>query len=968
MQKEVLFQPTNGPAIPGKQSYWHTAKASFRMAESWQQRIDTTFLCWIKPWINQACVELWQQAAQIYEAGSADKRPFALENAVDLLLPALLDALDDCLTPVMVFEMRLAKILGLLPGKTGQEKHQQFIQLLQTPEFSRKLQSDYPILISQIQLLLAQWQKTQAEMLQRLRDDWAHIQRVFAANPGGLMRVEANLGDTHCEGRSVTILTFSSGFKLVYKPKSQDAAYHFQQFLTWFNSKQEGRPFYITKLVPRNGYGWVEYLQYQPCTTEDQVSRFYQRQGAYLAVLYILYASDIHHENVMAIGEHPVIIDLESLFHPFVFGTTKKYPIDNLIKKKLMDSVKYSQMLPQRHKISGADAGGLGTPDHQAVADVLHLQQDSDGELSYIRAEYTGVSGHHRPRLNGQDVDTTLYLKDILQGFQSAYKTILNNRQELLDPNGPLAQFNHDKVRVVIRDSKAYSLILRQAKNPRQVGDHSAYQQNLQLLEIETKKKPELNRLLAHEYSDLRTLDIPIFTTTPTARHLWSSQGQIIPNYLNETGLSLAQNVIKRLGPQDFQQQQWFIQASFASLLDGLDHPHMPRYELPQTASSQADLLQKTIQEICQRLEDNLLEADAEIAWVGLNFHENKYWDINATSVPLFDGLTGIVLFYAYLASITHDPKHVDIAQKGASTIIRWIKDPQAPVESLGGFDGLGGILHLFAHLIALWPDPSYLEHATLLVKVIQERLADEQDLGMQSGLAGCLLALLNVYQVTKIEDAWETAVSCGHRLINQLHQNAHQPSDAPGMQTSPTAIMAALAKLSSCQPNPQDNPFQQVVQTYLNNLSIDPKAQKQTYLPSELSWSNGLLGEAIANIGIRRYFESQALETSVKTITEICLQSGFGYNHSLNHGDLGVIDLLMLVTTETSQSVPLSIQDQTNRIVTSIQQNGPLCGTPFGLPTFGLMTGLAGIGYQLLRVSYPEQVPSILLLDPPIR
>jgi lantibiotic modifying enzyme len=32
-----------------------------------------------------------------------------------------------------------------------------------------------------------------------------------------------------------------------------------------------------------------------------------------------------------------------------------------------------------------------------------------------------------------------------------------------------------------------------------------------------------------------------------------------------------------------------------------------------------------------------------------------------------------------------------------------------------------------------------------------------------------------------------------------------------------------------------------------------------------------------------------------------------------------------------------------------------------------GLMTGLAGIGYELLRVSHPEQVPSVLALAPPV-
>jgi lantibiotic modifying enzyme len=36
------------------------------------------------------------------------------------------------------------------------------------------------------------------------------------------------------------------------------------------------------------------------------------------------------------------------------------------------------------------------------------------------------------------------------------------------------------------------------------------------------------------------------------------------------------------------------------------------------------------------------------------------------------------------------------------------------------------------------------------------------------------------------------------------------------------------------------------------------------------------------------------------------------------------------------------------------------------GVETPGLMLGIAGTGYQLLRLASPEQIPSVLLLAPP--
>ncbi len=52
--------------------------------------------------------------------------------------------------------------------------------------------------------------------------------------------------------------------------------------------------------------------------------------------------------------------------------------------------------------------------------------------------------------------------------------------------------------------------------------------------------------------------------------------------------------------------------------------------------------------------------------------------------------------------------------------------------------------------------------------------------------------------------------------------------------------------------------------------------------------------------------------------------------------------------------------------VLESIDTCGWVTGVPLGIETPGLMTGLAGIGYKLLRLAEPEKVPSILLVMPP--
>ena len=60
------------------------------------------------------------------------------------------------------------------------------------------------------------------------------------------------------------------------------------------------------------------------------------------------------------------------------------------------------------------------------------------------------------------------------------------------------------------------------------------------------------------------------------------------------------------------------------------------------------------------------------------------------------------------------------------------------------------------------------------------------------------------------------------------------------------------------------------------------------------------------------------------------------------------------------------ALERATALVVASIEANGPVTGVPLSVETPGFMTGLAGIGYELLRLAEPDRVPSALLLAPP--
>src|SRR5215213_5012728 len=86
-------------------------------------------------------------------------------------------------------------------------------------------------------ITVEQWSDFLREFLTHLAADWEAIRATFAdgEDPGPLAEVDAGKGDRHRQGRSVLLLRFASGLRLLYKPKPLAVDVHFQQLLGWLN-------------------------------------------------------------------------------------------------------------------------------------------------------------------------------------------------------------------------------------------------------------------------------------------------------------------------------------------------------------------------------------------------------------------------------------------------------------------------------------------------------------------------------------------------------------------------------------------------------------------------------------------------------------------------------------------------------------------------------------------------------------
>ena len=100
---------------------------------------------------------------------------------------------------------------------------------------------------------------------------------------------------------------------VVYKPRGLgvDAAWH--RLVAWLTARGAGPALRAPRVIDRGTHGWAEHIGPAPCATAGERARFGERAGAHLALAYALGAADLHAENVVACGAHPVLVDVEML-------------------------------------------------------------------------------------------------------------------------------------------------------------------------------------------------------------------------------------------------------------------------------------------------------------------------------------------------------------------------------------------------------------------------------------------------------------------------------------------------------------------------------------------------------------------------------------------------------------------------------------------------------------------------------
>ncbi len=369
----------------------------------------------------------------------------------------------------------------------------------QPKERLQKLFNEFPALAQLCTVLIENWLAAVTEFFARLQADHRELPAHF---PDGrfacpVVRLQPGLSDSHHGGRSVVRLNFIGGASVVYKPRSLIPETHFATLLDQLNASGNPHPLKSARCWDRGIYGWMEDVVAGPCSVIDEVHRFYWRAGVLLGICYLAHGVDFHRENLIAAGQHPILIDLETLWHP-----QNRFGSSGLMGTSVMRT----GFLPQRGLRKGEHYGWSAlTQTGESMPLAPGPFNIDDAQMTQKPAQQKFAAKHHLPVVQDTPCPASDFIDEIEAGFRWAGGQIFGPFEE---------RFKHwrDTLiecprRLIRRSTAEYRNALRWLTTPQYLRRISGHDASLVQPQLAQSGDP----LMPEEVHALEQMDLPYF-------------------------------------------------------------------------------------------------------------------------------------------------------------------------------------------------------------------------------------------------------------------------------------------------------------------------------------------------------------------------------------------------------------------------------------------------------------------------
>ncbi len=761
-------------------------------------------------------------------------------------------------------------------------------------------------------------------------EEW---QTFRVTEPIMIEEVSMDNGDSHNRGKSVIIFSVN-GEKLVFKYKNLEVGNRFNQFLLELEGLSSDLSFYHLKRVVKKQFTIEECVTYMTCETREEVSLFYQRFGHLIGITHVLRGNDFHLENLIAVGSYPVLIDIETLIQN-TGNTLDKGHALSCYSKEYAETIMGTSLLPNIHedKQEQNEFSALKGGEQLLSEKVLQLVNKENGQLKMEYLDYIMPGADNLPLLKGEEISWLDYSQDILKGFTEIYELLISHKDVLIDLVEVL--FSGVQVRNVLKGTQKYAEML-------DYGCHPSYMTNYlnreKLFENIWAYSYENLAVVPHEIDDLLVNDIPIFSNLTNECGLLSSTGEKIKGFYSKPAIELVKERFEKLSNADY-----MIQRNRLTIALNLYKGECHKVELKK-----GDTLQKADQ-IAEIIYNAFIfgSDNRDVTLPRYSIDRKMNWKKDCMSASFYDGLAGIYLFYQNLQYIQPKARYKEVLRIMDNMYFKDVRETNNYEQYINNLSLLYVLFKKIEH------NHNVLD--SLMAKKILETIKtyyrksqfnNEWLFGRSSLLKICL----NLFQLPYFETTQEFI----EEIIFDIEL---EKMDSASFAHGYAGVVYSLCCASEVFP---DN------ESILPKLLDFVKAMEETdyiYDGTNTTWCNGLTGIGMA---LQKVIENGLVNDIIdfdryQDLLDAVLYD-FSEDDCLCHGVAGHVELFinavndLKVDNQLRVRIRKFISDQFSRESYHVQSLELE-------PEYNLMTGLAGIGYVLLRNSN-DSVSNILLLE----
>ncbi|HWV42887.1 type 2 lanthipeptide synthetase LanM family protein [Pseudorhodoplanes sp.] len=860
----------------------------------------------------------------------------------------------------------------------------------------RRLFEEKPVLLRLIATLTRQWIDFVSEFARRLDADMLTVRKEFAGRDGRarVTAVDGGLSDHHNRGRSVLIVTFEDDTRVVYKPKDLGLDVRWHEMVTRLNRSQPPVQLRAVRALACAHYGWTEYVAHTPCLDDEGCKSFFRRAGAWLALFHCFAATDMHQENMIASGDQPVPIDLETILQlppaaskPGDTGTDAVQAASDLIA----NSVMAVGILPAYGRAPDTSVFAMGalTADWNVRFEVAWHDINTDA-MRPFRRKKADSANPNLPHVGGRYAKLGDHVSAFTAGFED-YARFLSQHTRGAALSQLFDDFAGAPVRKVLRPTRFYSMLLQRLKAHKTMDDGATWSAQAdfiaRLSDWDVPSDP-LWPFKRAERSALLDLNIPHFVV-PSDGHVIGDADGPIAALTTISGLERARERTEHFdGPEIAWQTEVIRAHTIQSKPAEVASPPLAPAKGEIPASDAQRVFVAESDRIAAEIAQFAIRRGTSAAWIGLDWlGDAQAYQLAVLGPDLYNGASGIAVFLAAHSIVAKHPPSGELALAALSHLRSKLKDANAPRFArslgLGGATGLGSIVYALAVISKGLRDPALLADAhTASTLMTDDLIAADRRLDALGGSAGAILALLRLYRDTGTADVLDRAIKCGEHLLqqNRIGPDGRRswigyglgPNPLNGMSHGAAGFSYALASLAVATDR---DDFAQAAAEALafENSSYDadrhnwPDKRHPDQPGWACRWCHGAPGIGLARAGLikRSAMDPELMRGDIDKALAGAEQAWPTEIDTLCCGTLGNVeffceaaDALGRPDIRKAAAARLAVVIETARARGDYRWNSGK--RQFNL---GLFRGLAGVGYTLLRQRDPS-LPNVLIWE----